>query len=45
MCIERAERGGEEETKRSGLYGEELWGKSSPAPELENSELGVGYAR
>lgn len=32
MCIERAEREGEEETKRSGLYGEETLEEQQSSP-------------
>ena len=34
-----------EESEMSGYIGKSLWGKGSPAPGLESSGLGAGYAR
>ena len=42
-CREKENRGGW--SKMSGCTGKSLWGQDNPAPGLENSGLGVGYAR
>ena len=48
MCIERRKGGRQKrrgsEAKRSDYIGKSLWGKGSPAPGLESSGLGEGYA-
>jgi hypothetical protein len=44
-CTERGRERERRETKVSGLYREEPPGKGCPAPGLESSVLGAGYAR